>query len=170
MFDELLKAQGGNMVGELARAFNLDEGQAQSALKGLLPSLSQGLQQNTQNKGGLESLLGALDKGNHQRYLDQPSVLTQAASVEDGKKILGQLLGSKEKSREVAKQTSQATGLSEGLLKQMLPVVANLAMGSLSKKHKKDNSSLGGMLGSLLDQDGDGNVADDVLNFAKKLF
>ncbi len=173
LIDDILKSQGGNVVGELARAFNLNENQAKSALSGLLPSITKGLEQKSGNKNALDSLLGALDKGNHDRYIERPQELSQASSIEDGKKILGHLLGSKEASRQVAKQTAESTGLSESLLKQMLPAVASLAMGSLSQQRKKpaqSGSSLGSLMGSLLDRDGDGSVADDVLDMARKLF
>ena len=79
-------------------------------------------------------------------------------------------------SRNVASHASQQTGLDSGLLKQMLPVVATMVMGAMSKKAQAGEataqgggSALSG-LGALLDQDGDGSSLDDVLNIAKKLF
>lgn len=172
LLNQLMNAQGGSLVEQLAKQFNLESGQAQSAIAGLLPALTGGVKNNTQKAGGMESLLGALQKGGHDRYLDQPDQLNQASAIEDGNKILGHLLGSKQRSREVAQQTAQSTGVPEGVLKQMLPVVANLAMGAMSKNQQQagSTSGFGKMLGTLIDQDGDGSVADDVMDFARKLF
>lgn len=56
----------------------------------------------------------------------------------------------------------------------MLPIVATMVMGSLSKKVIGGNrgavnrSSSGGLLTSLLDGDNDGSVWDDVLGMAAK--
>jgi hypothetical protein len=67
------------------------------------------------------------------------------------------------------------------LLKKMLPLVATMAMGALAKNtaQKGIQSSsaaaipggdLMGMLGPMLDADGDGSIADDLLGLAGKFF
>jgi len=172
LLNEILNAQNGNVVKDLAKNFNLGEKETQSALGSLLPALTAGLKRNTQAQGGLDSLLGALERGSHDRYLEQPGRITESDARQEGNKILGHILGNKQVSRNVARNASQNTGLNEGLLKQMLPMVASLAMGALSKQQRQEPSSASSksILGSLLDQDGDGSVGDDLLNFAKKLF
>ena len=64
------------------------------------------------------------------------------------------------------------------MLKKMLPVVAAMAMGALSKQRSGGNvqtlnnapaqEGLMGMLGQFLDADKDGSVVDDVLGMASK--
>lgn len=153
----------------LARQFGLDGDQASAVLNQLLPALGGGLKQNAAQPGGLESLLGALTNGNHQRYIDQPEVLNQPESIADGNGILGHLLGSKDASRALASQVSSATGISDDLIRQMLPAVASLLMGSLSKQ--RESAPSGGLL-SMLDFDGDGSAIDDITgmlgNFLKR--
>jgi hypothetical protein len=67
------------------------------------------------------------------------------------------------------------------LLKKMLPVVATLAMGALSKNTAQKGiqrtsaaampgGDLMSMLGPMLDADGDGSIADDLLGLAGKFF
>ena len=80
-------------VSQLGQAFGLDNSQAQSALKALLPALSSGLKKNTAQPGGLEGLLSALNQGHHAKYLEDPSKLVTPATVRDGNGILGHLLG-----------------------------------------------------------------------------
>ncbi len=171
LMDMILGAAGGGVVQKVAGQFGLDESQAASAIQALLPALTGGVQRNVQQAGGLESLLGALTGGQHQQYLDDPSTLSNATS--EGNGILGHILGSKDVSRQVAAQAAEQTGLGTDLMKQMLPIVASLAMGALSKQSSGNNlagmmqggqqSGVMGMLGSFLDQNNDGSMVDDVL-------
>jgi len=164
LFDMIAGAAGGSAMKQVSQQFGLSESQTQGALKALLPAISGGLKRNAAEPQGLEALLGALDKGNHDEYLDRPERLAEPSTVDDGNAILGHLLGSKEMSRQVASQASARTGVDTGILKKMLPVVAAMAMGSLSKQSKEPsvaeamvgalmgggNTGGGGMLGQLL--------------------
>lgn len=211
LFDMIQSAAGGQAVNQVSNKFGLTESQTQMALKALLPAISGGLQRNAAKPEGLQGLLGALQGGSHDRYLENPDVLTRPETVNDGNAILGHLLGSKQMSRQVASHASQKTGISDGILKKMLPIVAAMAMGSLSKQTKEPDvmssilgalggaqssgssggggladmvgSMLGarmgakpaqqqqgglGILGNLLDADGDGNPMDDILQMVMK--
>ena len=180
----ILSASGGAPVRALSQQFGLKEDQTTAAIRQLLPALAGGLQRNAAAPGGLDSLLGALAGGGHQRYLQQPDALARPETIQDGNGILGHLLGSKDASRALAGRTSQQTGLSEDLLKKMLPVVASLAMGALSKNAAETGIAArasapgaarpGGdvlkLLTPLLDANGDGSVVDDLLGMASKFF
>lgn len=180
LLETILSAQGGGAVRGLAQNFGLQESQATGALQQLLPALSSGLKRNTASSGGLEGLMGALTKGNHQQYIDDPSKLSQPETVKEGNGILGHLLGSKDVSRQVASRAASQTGLDSGVLKRMLPVVATMVMGSLSKNTASAGlqsaapggsaSGVLGMLTPMLDADKDGSAVDDVFDMAKKLF
>ncbi len=192
ILNDILGAGNGQVLDRLGGQMGLDPAQTQSALGSLLPALSGRLKQNISTQEGLGSLLSALGKGNHQRYIDEPESLGAQESIDDGNNILGHILGGKEQSRQVAAQAAQSTGLDLDILKKMLPMVAGLAMGSLSKQASSSGvlsqmQSGGGIgdvfgrlsgggdspltgLASFLDTDGDGSIADDVLGFAKKLF
>lgn len=175
----LLNQGGSQAVRQLANNFGMNETQAVSALSNLLPALGKGLASNANTQGGLESLLGALSEGQHQRYLEDPSLLGSEASVQDGNGILGHILGSKDASRRVAQQAAEKTGIGADILKKMLPMAATLVMGILSRQNAQapqtapgasSGSGLGGLLGQFLDADKDGSIADDVLGMASKMF
>jgi len=198
LLQTLLEANGGQLVGQLARNFGVDESQAGAALNQLVPALAGGLRNNLGQQGGLESLLGALQNGQHGRYLDDPALLGQAETVNDGNAILGHLFGSKDVSRQVAARAATQSGLDPSLLKQMLPVIATLAMGALNRQAgggavrqasaAADGGGLGGLLGGLLgggagaapggnvggllnaflDHNRDGSIVDDVLGMLLK--
>ena len=182
LLETLLDANGGAVVREMARDLGLEEEQAKSGLEQLVPALARGIQHNTSNPGGLESLLGALKSGGHQRYVDHPEELSKRDAVVDGNAILGHILGSKEVSRNVAGRAAHETGLDSGLLQKMLPMVAAAAMGSLGRQasaggaldaltgSSQNSSGIAGVLESFLDADRDGAVIDDVLGLAKKFF
>jgi hypothetical protein len=58
--------------------------------------------------------------GGHQQYLDDPSRLGAAETLQDGNGILGHIFGSKDVSRQVAAQASANTGISPDGLMGML--------------------------------------------------
>ncbi|MEL6956551.1 MAG: DUF937 domain-containing protein [Pseudomonadota bacterium] len=170
LLDMIVNAQGGATKQQFGQQLGLNEDQAGAALKALLPALSAGLKANTAKPGGIEALLGALQNGQHEQYLDQPQALSRPETIQDGNAILGHLLGSKDMSRAVASRASEKTGISDQVLKMALPMVASMVMGSLSKQTKDPNiasqlmgalsggqpqppqgsSSGGGLLGGLL--------------------
>jgi hypothetical protein len=168
LLETLLSAQGGGAVRNLAGKFGIDEGQAAAAISSLLPALQGGLQSNLSQAGGLEGLLGALQGGNHARFLDDDAAIGVPETIHEGNGILGHLLGSKDASRAAANAASRQTGLPESMLKQMLPILAT----ALSKQHaaREEEGGVMGALSSLLDSNRDGSVADDVLGMASRFF
>lgn len=175
LMEMLMNAGGDAAVGQLAGRFGLDERTTKMALQHLVPALGGGLQRNVASEGGLDSLLGALAGGSHSQYLDNPELLTEESTRQDGNSILGHLLGSKEASREVAAQASAETGIGTEILKQMLPLAATMVMGALSKQSSQAGylggqdsepqpAGLLGMLTPMLDSNHDGSAADEVLD------
>jgi hypothetical protein len=177
LLQTILNAQGGGAIQQLSRNFGLSQEQTMSAVESLLPALAAGLQRNTSQEGGIENLMEALSGGSHQRYLDDPSTLAQEETTQDGNGILGHLFGSKEVSRQVAAQAASQTGIGADILKKMLPLLASLAMGALSKRsaasgYRADAAAGQGgildMVGSLLNSDRGGSIAGDVLGMLGK--
>lgn len=213
LLDMIMAAQGGKVAQTAGKQLGLNKKQSQSAIAALLPAISSALKQNTASPQGLQGLLGALQGNDHSRYMDNADVYTHSATTNEGNAILGHLFGSKDVSRAVAGHAAQQTGIGADILKKMLPMVATMAMGSLSKQTAQPSmasqlaglalgaagggqqSGLGGLLGGLLggnarkqrgyqqqqqqgmgilgkllDADGDGNMMDDVLGMAMKSF
>ena len=175
LMDLLMESGRGGALDRIAQRSGLSTNQTNDVLAQLAPALGRALQRNTASSDGLESLLGALAGGHHQRYVDRPEVLDQPESINDGKAILGHLLGSKDVSRNLAGHAAAQTGVNADVIKRMLPMVAALAMGALSKKTaapqaRPSQSHAGSLINSLLDSDRDGSVADDLLNMARKFF
>ena len=177
ILDVILGEDNKSAIREIQTTFDLDEVQTKAAVEELIPALSRGLRNNTQEAQGMEDLLEALRTGKHEKYMEQPSSLTAPETMREGNDILGHIFGNKQVSREVANRASAKAGISSTLLKKMLPVLATVVMGALSKKviggrgrtsSQTRQASSGGMLSSLLDSDRDGSIWDDVLGMAAR--
>ncbi len=173
ILDVLLSAENGAAVQRLGQQFGLQPEQTQAALGALVPAVAAGLQREIAG-GGLEGLASALASGGHERYLNEPGSLTDVATTQDGNGILGHIFGTKDVSRQVAQRASDQTGIDVSILKQMLPLIAALAMGGLSRQSSAragvgsaaGAAGLLSLLSPLLDQNRDGSIADDVLGMA----
>ncbi|MFT5893671.1 MAG: hypothetical protein ACI8VW_000537 [bacterium] len=123
----------------------------------------------------MDDLLDALCNGSHWEYMEKPGTLSAPETTKHGNDILGHFFGEIKMSRELANRVSEKSGLSNTLLKKMLPIVGSLVMGALNKKvldassgASNSRSSSGGLLTSLLDNDRDGSIWDDVLDLAAR--
>ena len=185
--NEILAQTGG--VQAMARELGISETEAATGAAALAPAVLGGFKKQAQAQpagfGGLGDLLGQLGGGG---LLD--NVLSpQPTDVSRGDEVLGQVFGSKDVSRTVAQNASARTGLDPSLLKKMLPIVAMMVTGYMSRQQGAGASGasgagglgglLGGLLGggaagtqsgsglaglaSMLDMDGDGNPLDDIL-------
>jgi len=175
LIDILFADENKQTLEQLQKQFNLNEKDTKAAVGELIPALTRGLQKNTQDAPGMDDLLDALRTGEHARYMEQPGSVSSPNTTKDGNDILGHIFGDKKVSREVASRASKKAGVSSSILKKMLPVVATLVMGALSKKvigggrgHRTASAGAGGILGSLLDSDRDGSIWDDVLGLAAR--
>ena len=168
----------------MARELGVSESQAASGAEALIPALLGGFKKQAQAQpAGVESVLGMLGGLGGGGLLDEV-LAPRPTNVAPGNDILGQIFGSKDVSRTVAQSAATKTGLDPTLLKKMLPVLAMLVAGYMSKQGGASAAPaprtgglgdvLGGMLGggnvagrgggltSMLDLDGDGNPLDDI--------
>lgn len=174
ILDTLMNAAGGKAVQQVGQRFGMSEDQVGSVMGQLVPALLAGLQRNTAQQGGMDALLGALNTGDHGQYLDKPELLAQESTTEDGNSILGHIFGSKDVSRAVAARAAEQTGIGADVLKKMLPVVATMVMGSLSKQStmvpaQGSPAEGASLIGSLLDQNRSGSMADEVAGLLGRL-
>jgi len=68
--DLLFDKSNSNAISEFADNFGVNESQAKDAISSLAKSLTRGLGENTQDVKGLDSLMDALERGKHSRYLE----------------------------------------------------------------------------------------------------
>jgi hypothetical protein len=171
ILDSIINAGNGAAVRQIGSQLGLNDAQTAAALSALVPAVSAGLRQNAQTPDGLSGLLGALSGGAHQRYVENPAVLADAETIADGNGILGHIFGSKDVSRQVAAQAGAQAGVGADVMKRMLPLVAALVMGAMSRQA---STAAGGglleMLGGALDSNRDGSALDDITGMLGRAF
>jgi hypothetical protein len=149
LFEIMQAAQGGRAVDNLSSQFGLSPQQTQGALEALLPAFSMGLQRQTQAPDMFSQLAGMMTggQGYQQAFEDANNDGIPDHLQQQGNAVLGQLFGTKDVSRAVAQQASAMSGVSDSILKAMLPVVASMLMGGLSRS--ANNQGFGDILGQL---------------------
>ncbi|TMS57024.1 DUF937 domain-containing protein [Imbroritus primus] len=147
---DLLGQIGG--LQSMANELGVDESEVARGADALLPAILGGVKKQAQAQpGGLEAVLGMLGQAGGGGLLEQ--VLgAQPTDVSSGNDILGQIFGSKDVSRTVAESAAAQSGLDSSLLKKMLPMLAMLVMGYMSRQRggtADETAAQGGGLGDL---------------------
>ncbi len=184
--DDLLSQLQGAPLQQVSQQLGIDSQQASGAISAALPLLMGALGNNAAKPQGAEALLGALQ--NNHSGLDIGSVLGSVlgggnSPATNGAGILGHIFGGNTDRAETG--LAQATGLSPSSSSQLLKILAPIVMAFLAQRMAGGGSQAsagglaqilgqekqqvtqaggigGGLLGSVLDQDGDGQfgVAD----------
>jgi len=176
--------QGGG-IEQIASQLGVEPAQAQSAVATALPLLMGALGRNAQQPDGAQALLGALqrDHAPAANGLDVGgllgAVLGGGGAQTDGAGILGHIFGGA--TPQAANGLGQATGLDSGRSSQLLQILAPIVLSflaqrflgggnaggdasqlsqALGQEHQqaRADDSLSGLLGGVLDQDGDGQL------------
>ena len=182
---DILAQTGG--LQSMARELGISETEAARGAAALAPAVVGGFKKQAQAQAsGLEGLGGLLSQLGGGSLLDNV-LAPEPTDTTRGDDVLGQVFGSKDVSRTVARNASSQTGVDQGLLQRMLPMVAMMVAGYMSKQggagisnQASAGGGLGGLLGgllggasagtsaggglaSMLDMNGDGNPLDDIL-------
>ena len=121
-----------------------------------MPALSEGFLKQVSQPLGFGSFAGALGEGQHLAAFTDPAAAQETATAQKGGDILSQVLGSHGAREEIALRASSATGISPGILSQMLPVIASMIFGGLTKSLQ--NQGFGGIFGQLSNAAGQGGL------------
>ena len=135
----------GSAVSDMGRQFNMNSNQVNSVMTSALPTLIGAMQKNTATESGASSLAGALAS-----HLGD-GINLSSASLTDGSKILGHILGSNSNNfiTALAQKNGVSTNQAGGILSAILPML----LGLIGKGQKSTNTGvggLGGLLGGLL--------------------
>lgn len=128
---------GNNLVGEIAKKFNIDTSKIIDVIKAAIPKFLGAMQKNASTPSGAASLTQAL--GNHAGQ-------SMGINVEDGMKILSKVFGNNLNSEISA--LSQQTNTSNEQVSNILASVAPNLLSVLG--NNIGNFNIGNMLGSLL--------------------
>lgn len=179
---------GGGLLGSLIGGM-MSQGQSRGG--GGIGDLIGGMMRQTQGNdgGGMGDLLGGLLGG--RQAGTQENIPPQFRKTLDGGGILDHVLGSQKE--DTAREISEKSGLSLGKVLPLMATLAPIVMGMLGKAKRQTNTDAGGLggalidmvtrsqsnprqnapdlglAGTLLDQDGDGQIMDDILGMGAKM-
>jgi len=188
LLDMLQNQLAGEPADQIGRQLGTDQAGAQKAIGAALPALMAALAGNATRKDGASSLANALDKKHDGGILDDLPGFLSRGDTKDGEGILKHALGARRPAveSEVAKQT----GLDTSAISGLLPLLAPLVMGALGREKRQKGLDVGalvsmlsgegkrakemapgalGLLGGLLDDEGDGVDAGDLADAGKGL-
>lgn len=148
-------------VAAVGRQFGLNEEQTRAALDALVPVVAAGVRRTAQSPEGLQEIFKQVLTSSHGGVLEDADAVSLDRAKPGGDEVLGQIFGKKQVSREVAQQLSATSGVGAAILKQLLPIVATMVLGTLAKKM----GSGGAVAGEQVPQSGSagGGGLDDIL-------
>lgn len=184
--DDLAAQLQGAPASQLARQLGISPEQSSAAISAALPLILGALGRNASQPQGAQALAGALQKDH--AGVDIGSVLGAVLGgaqgrQTDGSGILGHIFGGSQTRAETG--VAQATGLGQGQAGQLLKMLAPIVMAYLAKRMmaggtpgqaaadpqalgsllgreqqeiRQQGGLGGGLLGAVLDQDGDGEL------------
>lgn len=196
--NDLLAQLQGAPASQFAQQLGISQEQSSAAIGAALPLLMGALGRNASEPQGAQALFGALQKDH--AGLDIGSVLGAVMGGAQGRQangagILGHIFGGNQARAEAG--VAQATGLAQGQAGQLLKMLAPIVMAYLAKQVMSGGGSQqasgaqalggllgqeqqqirqqgglgGGLLGAVLDQDGDGQLGiGDLLKLGDGLF
>jgi hypothetical protein len=189
--DELIRHLQGEPLAQISQQLGVPQAQVANAAQAALPLLLGALGRNASQANGAEALFGALQKDH--AGVDLGSVLGAVlGGGGQGDQILAHVFGGRQSRAEDALGT--ATGLGGDRAGQLLRMLAPLVLAYLARRlfsqqgaaspavlgnvlgqeHQRvieDREGSGGLLGAVLDQDGDGQIGlGDLLKIGDGLF
>jgi hypothetical protein len=179
--NDLLNQLQGQPIEQIGQQLGLPQAQASGAVAAALPLLLGALGRNASQPAGAESLLGALER-DHAGAGDLGGLLgTVLGGGGQGEQILGHIFGARQQG--AAQGLGAATGLQGDKASMLLKVLAPIVMAYLAKRMlgqgqaanrspqglgnilgqeeqqiRQQGGVGGGLLGAVLDQDGDGQL------------
>lgn len=133
LLDLLLKTNNNGLSSQIANQYGIEQNQAEAAMQALMPAFSEGLKRNASSPQGFSAFMQALAQGNHSQYSNNPAQAFSEQGIGEGNQILGHLFKSKDLSRKIAEQAATASNVPPSVLKQMLPALAPIILGTLTK-------------------------------------
>lgn len=174
-------------ISQLSRQLGADEDTTRQAVPAALTALLGGLSNNASQPQGAQQLSGALSRDHDGSLLDNLSDFFGNSQGGQGAGILGHIFGNRIPA--VESQVGNATGLNQGQVTRLLMLLAPVVLAALSRRQQQQGGGLNpggisdilrgerthieqrnpqnrGLLESILDRDGDGQILDDLTGLA----
>lgn len=175
-------------ISQLSQQLGVDENTTREAVPAALTALLGGLSHNASQPQGAQQLAGALDRDHDGSLLDNLGSFFGNPQGGQGAGILGHIFGNRKPA--VESQVGRTTGLDQQQVARLLMLLAPVVLAALSRRKQQQSANPGGvsdisdilrgerehieranpqnrgLLESILDRDGDGNIMDDLAGLA----
>ena len=185
LMDLLTQQLGGSVMEQMGQKLGANPQATQAAMGAALPAILAGLAKNAQSNDGAQALSEALERDHDGSVLNDALGAINAPNESAGNGILGHVLGGRRSAVETG--VAQASGLNPAQAASMMTMLAPMVMGALGRQKREQSMDAGGLASMLsgerqsleqkgaggfmrlLDADGDGNVADDLMKHGKNI-
>lgn len=134
-FFDLIQDAQRNALGAFGSGdFGLTADQQAKALEAMTPAFWLGLRKNVADPFGVAAFWQQLAGGQYKAYFDNPLSAATPSGIAEGTKLIETMFGSPEMARTVALQVEAASGIAQDVVRRMMPVYANILMGSLQRQ------------------------------------
>jgi len=165
--DDFMKTYGDEVVTQMAANTGLDQKTVQSLIPKLTPLILGGLKKQKDERGGDARVDHILNKYGDPSVLDNIEDLISSKTHDSTADAnLGGLLGD-DGGVQAARALGKSLNIDASAIMKMIPSLAPIVLGALSKKKATAPGGIGG-IGSLLDANGDGSIIDDVAGYILK--
>ena len=165
-FEEFMQNYGDETSNQLSENLGVDKKSASQIIPQVLPLLLGGLRKQKDEMGGEERVDHILNKYGSTNVLDNLGGLFKSkANDSNADPQLGGLLG--QSGLQATNMIADKFNIDSNTAMKIIPMLAPVVLGALSKKRDTQGAGATG-IAALLDQDGDGNILDDVSGFLTK--
>lgn len=163
LIDQIMSMVGPEVTNQLSSNLNVDQKTAQSILPQVAPLILGGLKRQMETHGGADRANHILNKYGDESVLDNiAGLFSNKAQDTSPDPRLGGLLG--DSGVQASNMLSQQFNLDKDTAMKLIPMLAPIILGALSRMRNQKGVGAQG-IASLIDQNGDGQILDDVARF-----
>lgn len=161
--EDFMSSMGPEVAKKLGSSLNVDQGTIQKIIPLIAPMILSGLKNQKDNFGGeqrVDHILNKYGSADVLQNLDQ--LFSNKMNDPKADPKLGGLLG--DAGTQAANLISKNFNLDSSTAMKLIPMLAPVILGFLTNKRDSQGAGSSG-IASLLDQNGDGSILDDVAGF-----
>lgn len=170
-----------NTISKIGQSVGLGNEQTAGVLGQIIPALLGGLNRNSNQSSGLESLFGALVKDHNGGILEQVGSLIENPATAKGGGMLDHIFGGQRSN--IENQIGNSSGIDIAQIAKIFSIAAPIVMGALGKQRQQSDWNMSGLSDALtqstdvfrqqnqegmgwiermIDSDNDGSTMDDI--------
>lgn len=164
--EDFIGSFGSEASSQLSSKLGIDQNTAKQIIPAITPLILSGLKKQKDEHGGQDRVDHILNKYGSPNVLNNiGDVFSTHANNDNPDPNLGGLLGNS--GTKAANLIGEKFNIDSSTAMKIIPMVAPLILGFLTKKRDTVEAGSSG-IASILDQNGDGNILDDVAGFLTK--